>query len=168
MRTPLLTLQALLALALPLGSSACVTEAPRHSVDAAKSSPDALPRPWPTDFEASAVLVAEEVRVEGPPGLISHFALRVDPEFHDRSEETTPAGYLQTVVTKPGSPVEIRAYLDQLEIAAFARLTMLERPGDCDIVVRASGDVYFTRTKGGEPQRSPTLQLVAKQPPGPR
>lgn len=135
----------------------------RTSLRAAQAAGTSLP--WTSDFQNPALLVADEVHVEGPSGLLEHFALRVEPAFHERNEETTSAGYLQTVVAQADAPVEIRGYLDRLELAAIRRLTVLERPGDVDVIVEARGDVYWVRTDSGEEQRVPTLRLAGRRPP---
>ena len=106
------------------------------------------PPPWTDAFERPAVLVAEEVRVEGPVGLLHHLATVSDPEEFERTEKTVPEGFLQEVAVKPDTPgAEIRAQLDGLAIVAFRRLTALERPGEVDVVVVARGEAYWA---GGE------------------
>ena len=120
--------------------------------------------PWTRDFQDPALLVCEEVHISGPDGLLEHFALRVEPGYHTRKEETTANGYLQLIEVQPGVAVEIRGYLDQLEIAAFRRMTVLERPGDVEVSVEARGDVYFARRSTGEERRVPTLSLTGRKP----
>lgn len=158
----------LLVLLLAPVAAGCFAACTSSSMDAsARSSArgESPPVPWTRDFQDPAVLVAEEVFVQGPPGLLDHFAMRVDPDYHDRREETTSAGYLQLVETKPGLPVEIRGYLDQLEIAAFRRLRVLESPGDIEVSVEARGEVYFARRGTGEERRVPSLRLIGRRSP---
>jgi len=116
-------------------------------------------RPWPQTFVTPAVLVAREVTIEGPPGLLDHFALRPDQRSHDYVVRTLPEGLLQEVTLLADVPPEpIRGYLDQLEVAAELRLRVLERAVDCELVVTASGDAFFQRP--GEPERrGETLRL---------
>lgn len=120
---------------------------------AAGPTPAAAPaRAWPQTFAAPAVLVAREVTIEGPPGLLEHLALRQDTRVHDYVTRTVPEGLLQEVTLKADvSPEVIRCYLDQLEVAAETRLRVLQRPGDCELIVTATGDAFFQRP--GEPER---------------
>jgi hypothetical protein len=121
-------------------------------------------RPWPQTFVTPAVLVAREVSIEGPPGLLEHFALRPDQRAHDYVVRTVPEGLLQEVTLRADVPPEpIRGYLDQLEVAAEVRLRVLERAVDCELVVRASGDAFFQRP--GQPeQRGESLRLDESSP----
>jgi hypothetical protein len=70
-----------------------------------------------------------------------------------------PEGLLQEVTLLPEVTSEpIRAWLDQLEIAAEARLSVLERSVDCELSISARGDAFFQRP--GEPERrGETLHL---------
>lgn len=125
--------------------------------------------PWTKDFQQPAVLLAREVRIEGPRGLLQHVATISDPSEFNRTEKTIPEGFLQEIVVKPelaraqleGEGAEIRAQIDQLAIVATHRLYVLERPGPVDVVVLASGDVYYARGKETE-QRGATLRLEGK------
>ncbi|HVS17916.1 MAG TPA: hypothetical protein VMT18_04890 [Planctomycetota bacterium] len=106
-----------------------------------------------------AVLVAREVSIEGPPGLLEHFALRPDQRVHEYVVRTVPEGLLQEVTLRADVPPEpIRGYLDQLEVAAEVRLRVLERAVDCELVVHASGDAFFQRP-GRPEQRGESLRL---------
>jgi hypothetical protein len=42
---------------------------------------------------------------------------------------------------------------------------VLERPGATDVVVQASGDVFWRAIEGGEELRRPSLRLVGSPPP---
>ena len=118
--------------------------------------------PWTKDFEVAAVLLAADVRIEGPRGLIQHVATVSDPESLARAEKTLPEGFLQETTVKPEAPgAEIRAQLDRLSIVATHRLTILERPGPVDVVVVATGDAYWS--SGGQAEkRGDTLRFQGK------
>ena len=114
--------------------------------------------PWTETFRAPALLIADEIRVEGPKGLLDHFAARVEPDHHHYTAETLPEGFVQTFELKRrGSGIEIRAQLDAWELVAIEKLVALERPGDVDAVVFARGDVYWCDTATGAERRGPTL-----------
>lgn len=120
-------------------------------------------RPWTDRFRPPALLVADSVRVEGPVGLLDHIATRSEPDAHVRREETTTQGFLQEIVQKPDAPpAEIRAFLDQLEIVAMKRVTVLERPGPVDVVVIATGDVYLRDLTAKTERRESSLRIEGK------
>lgn len=123
-------------------------------------APQALP--WTAAFLESALLVASEVRIEGPPGLIAHFVGRVE-EGVASEVKTVPEGLRQTFTVEGRAAVEIRAQLDQLRIVAERRLVVLERPGPVDVLIEARGDVYHRDPQGRE-VRSPSLRLVGPVP----
>lgn len=118
--------------------------------------------PWTEDFQKPAVLVAQEVRIEGPRGLLQHVATISDPSELDRVEKTVPEGFLQEIVVKPDAVgAEIKAQLDQLAIVATRRLYVLERPGPVGVLVLARGDAYYALGKETE-KRGETLRLEGK------
>lgn len=120
-------------------------------------------RPWTDRFRKPSLLVADTVRVEGPVGLLEHLATRTEPDAHSRREETTTQGFLQEIVQKPDVPLaEIHAFLDQLEIVAMKRITVLERPGPVDVVVVATGDVYFRDIAAKTERRETSLRIEGK------
>lgn len=126
---------------------------------------DALaPKPWTDRFMKPAALVALDVRIEGPKGLLEHIATVQDPAVLDLEVKTTSAGLLQTITFKPGAAggSEIRAQLDQLAIAALRKLTILERPGPVDVLVVASGDAFWQEKGTDKELRSPTVRLEGK------
>lgn len=122
------------------------------------------PTPWTDAFEVESVLMADEIRVEGPPGLIEHLAIRQEPAFHDHTAKTVEAGFLQESVSKGEALAPIRAKLDGLTLAAFQRLTVLERVVDGDVVVYAVGDAQFSKLETGEQRTAASLTLRGKQP----
>lgn len=163
----------LMVLSAGLTAGAC--SAPKkadHSASAATSgaAPSAEPPkaaleppPWTDAFSVSTALLAAEVRIEGPPGLISHFASVSDPEELSRTEKTVPEGFLQVIAVKPEARgAKITAQLDRLAIVALERLTILERPGGKTVVVLAKGDAYWENPKTGEVKRGETLQFEGK------
>jgi len=118
--------------------------------------------PWTDAFRQPAVLIAGEVRIEGPRGLLQHVATIANATELDRVEKTIPEGFLQEIVVKPeAAGAEIRAQLDQLAIVATHRLRVLERPGPVDVVVIANGDAYYARGKEAE-QRGGILRFEGK------
>ncbi len=123
-----------------------------------------IARPWTTTFEAKAVLIANVVRIEGPPGLIDHVATRPVAGSHALKTETVPEGFSQIILAlDPARGIEIQAVLDQVQIMAMQKLEVLERPGDVPVILSASGDVFY-RTDAGEEQRGANLRIVGTAP----
>ena len=121
--------------------------------------------PWTDAFQKSAVLLANEVRVEGPQGLIAHIATVSNPELLDRVEKATPEGFLQVVRLKEGvHGVEIKAQLDRLTIVALERLSVLEHPGATSVVVDAKGEVFWQDLESKSEKRGEALRLEGKVP----
>ena len=127
-------------------------------------------RPWTQEFEQRTLLLADSVRIEGPVGLLEHLATRPNPEFHERSERTTPDGFLQEIQSRvTGQGSEIYAWLDKLEIVALRKLVVLEAPSQTDVVVEAAGEVLWKPLESDQPERrEATLRLVGKPPAWPR
>lgn len=127
-------------------------------------SASSAPRPWTESFMEPAVLVAREVSIEGPVGLLEHLALQVDPDVHEYVVKTTSAGFKQDLAFKrPASGQVLRAQLDQLVIAAELGIHVLERPGDDPVVVTAVGNAVWTSTAGAE-RRGERLRLSGAEP----
>ncbi len=133
-----------------------------HSAENASATPPApadtvaaAPElPWPEDFKASAILLADEIEVRGPKGLLAHIALRQDPDLIDYRMETTSAGLLQEARARADAGyVEIRAQLDNWAVVAMQRMTILERPGDVPVEVRARGNAVWHPANGAAEQR---------------
>lgn len=125
---------------------------------------DQLDVPWTPSFTRGAVLIADEVWVEGPKGLLNHFAARVVEPHHRQSVETIPAGFQQIVeVVNLDAGVEIRSILDSMQIVAVKRLTVLERPGDVRVKIRATGRVYYKRD-GQDAIERPSIELMGAEP----
>ena len=120
------------------------------------------PKPWTDAFMEKAVLVADEVLIEGPEGLLDHSATRAEPEFHARTERTLADGYLQEIRVKAANAPEIRCQLDGLQIAAGKRLRILQRPGPVAVTVRATGAAFWKEVATGKEQRAEKIELVGE------
>jgi hypothetical protein len=144
-------------------ASAAASGAGPSSDPSKASNPKLEPPPWTEAFSESTALLAAEVRIEGPPGLISHVASVSDPEELSRTEKTVPEGFLQVIEVKPEARgAKIAAQLDRLAIVALQRLIILERPGGTTVIVMAKGEVYWENPKTGEVKRGETLRLDGK------
>jgi len=160
------------ALCVPLLLFACVTPE-KHSESPFAPAPDPnagpptdahAPKPWTERFFAVGMLAANDVRIEGPDGLLEHVVSSQDLQISEVVTKTTTDGLLQTITLRTDAVgAEIRAQLDNLAISCFRSLTILERPGPVDVVVTAAGDVYFLE-KGSEQGelRAPTLRVVGQ------
>jgi hypothetical protein len=121
------------------------------------------PRPWTQAFRSPALVVADSVYVEGPRGLLDHIAARTEDGFHSYVAETLPEGFQQRFeVLRPEAGVELRAYLDAYEIVAFRELIVLERPGELDVLLRASGDTFWRDVTSGAERRGPEFSRVGR------
>ncbi|MSR61703.1 MAG: hypothetical protein EXS08_04540 [Planctomycetes bacterium] len=115
------------------------------------------PREWTRAFQKAAVLVADEIFIEGPSDLIDHVVLVADPDTNEYTTKTVTQGLLQELVAKPNSHVELGAQLDAWKLAAFRRITVLQRPGEVCVTVRASGEAYFAPADGSGEKRENQL-----------
>lgn len=132
---------------------------------AAPNAPVAPPAPkaWTDKFQQRALLVADEVRIEGPDGLLDHVASSIDPETLTRTEKVTPDGFLTTIEHKTGAPPgEIKVQLDRTEIVALRRVVLLERPGPVDVVLSAKGDILWTDLVTKAESRPRELRIEGK------
>lgn len=119
--------------------------------------------PWTDAFQRLAVLVAEEVRIEGPPGLMAHCVIQQNAEFFDYEAKTTPDGFLQIATAKDGAGDQaIQAHLDGLTLAVEKRLVVLERPGPGPVIVEARGSVFLQDVAAGTEKRDEQLRLVGE------
>jgi hypothetical protein len=120
--------------------------------------------PWTPSFTRGALLIADEIRVEGPVGLLEHIATRVIEPHHRQAVETLPEGFQQLVeVVDPASGIEIRSHLDSMQIVAVRRITILERPGDVRVTIKAVGRVYY-KADGKDAVERPSLELLGAEP----
>lgn len=114
--------------------------------------------PWTRAFRAPAVLIADEIRVEGPDDLLAHFASLQDPGTTTYSSRTTDEGLLQETVMQPGvGGAEITAQLDGWELHALRRLVVLQRFTDAPVTVRGSGNAYWASASGAGERRGEML-----------
>jgi hypothetical protein len=120
--------------------------------------------PWTGRFAKESALVAMNVRIEGPRGLLEHVAIVDQPDLHERTVTTIPEGFLQTIKVRPDAPgAEIRAHLDNLTVLALRELVVLERPGLVDVLVIANGDAFYSETNApGSDQRGDSLRFEGK------
>jgi hypothetical protein len=154
------------SLPLVLLAAACTT-VPAETSEPAGTTTGLPDRGWTEEFFEPAVLLANEIRISGPPGLMRHFAMRADEPWHTRTESTTPDGYVQEVRVRDvdlKAIVEIRGYLDRMELVALRGIRVLERVSEGPVVVEASGDVFYSLTATGESQREQALRLVGEPP----
>ncbi len=121
--------------------AACAGPAP--APEPGPEAPAVIP-PFTTAFREPGVLVAERVRIEGPVGLLEHFAAVQDPERFEYVAEATDEGFRQRWTLLPGVFGEIRGQLDGWQIAALSRLEVLERHREGPVVLEASGDVFVS------------------------
>lgn len=112
-----------------------------------------VPAPWTEAFLSPAVLMADSIRIEGPPGLFEHAVTRADDALFLRKVETISEGRLQTVRPRPDSPQleVVRAQLDTWQLAAFREVVFLERLDPAlPVRVVATGDAVWRDTDGKE------------------
>jgi len=119
---------------------------------------------WTPSFTRGALLIADELEIEGPRGLLQHLAARVVEPHHRQQVETLPEGFRHIIeVVDPSVGIEIRAHLDQMQMVAMRRITILERPGNVRVKVRALGQVFYKRD-GAEPVERASLELQGADP----
>lgn len=152
---PFRTTLLLLAFSLPF---ALACQAPREPESGLVLEPVALPsRTWTDAFRREAVLVADEIVIEGPHDLIDHVVLQQDEETTAYTTKTVTEGLWQELVARPETGVEVRAQLDGWSLAAFRRITVLQRPGDVPVTVRARGKAYWAAVDGSGERRQENL-----------
>ena len=156
-RLPTFALSALLVLCAACTSPTSSSEPAGPATDV-PLPPSSLP--WTSAFLEPAWLLADTVHIEGPPGLIEHFVGRYE-EGISTDVKTLPEGLRQTYEVMGQLPIEVRAQLDQLTIAAMRKIVVLERPGPVDVVVEARGDVVYVDPTGRE-RREAVVRLVGK------
>ena len=139
------------------------------------TSPVAAKAEWTERFSAQAILVADEIEVEGPRGLLSHFVLRQETEFAKYATETTERGLEQSLVRHDGAPaIELRAQLDAWVLVAAVSIRALERPGEVPVIVRGRGNAVWrpvgtqsadaVETFGGGERRGPVIEFRVDVP----
>lgn len=170
-RTPFVVVVASLALAAACSSpkkSDASSGAQRSQAEreAEPARPRAPEKPWTTAFGAKAALVADEVTIEGPPGLLNHVVVQQSDEFFVHEQRATAEGLLLTTAVKPdaGGAPPIRVRLDAWTIDALVRVRVLERPIEAPVVVQLSGEAWYRELAGGSEQRSAVLRFVGDRP----
>jgi hypothetical protein len=142
----------------PAKSSTPFAAAPDPNAPPPADMAAAKAKPWTDRFLAPGVLVADEVRIEGPKPLLEHVVTRPEAGAHETRLQTIPAGLEQTIVVRsPGA--DIRGQIDQLAISALRRVVILERPGAGDVLVTAIGDVYWKDGQTGKETRAQSLRI---------
>jgi hypothetical protein len=119
-------------------------------------------RPWTGAFLREAVLVADEIAIEGPRDLIDHVVLQQDEETTSYATKTIPAGLWQELVSRPEMGVEVHAQLDGWSLAAFKRITVLQRPGEVPVTVRALGKAFWSLADGSDERRAESLAFQGR------
>jgi hypothetical protein len=135
---------------------ACLRE---RAPESAQAPADAAPlaREWTRAFQREAVLVADEIVIEGPSDLIDHVALQADVGTNVYTTKTVTAGLLQELVARSESGVEVRGQLDAWSLGAFRRITVLQRPGEVPVTIRARGKAYWAAADGSGERRAEEL-----------
>lgn len=146
----------------PAASGAATdSQADQSAIEGAR---EVVPAPWPEDFKASVMLLADRIRVEGPPGLLDHCVTRSDDGVFLRTVKATSEGLLQVVQPGPGAAGEIvRGQLDGWALAATRELVLLERPASDEVRVIAEGQVVWA-TPDGERAEWPRKVFTAAVP----
>ena len=158
MKVPMSLRSASILLACTLLIPALACRGPQEPGSTLVLEPRASPaRPWTGAFLREAVLVAEEIVIEGPSDLIDHVVLRQDEETTVYTTKTIPAGLWQELAARPEMGVEVRAQLDAWSLAAFRRITVLQRPGDVPVTVRAVGRAFWSAADGSDERRAENL-----------
>ena len=162
MRSPLLRrLDAALLVAGLVLAGGCGSPSSGKRETAEPTEPLRPPNVWIEVFEEPAVLLARDVRIEGPPGLLSHVAVRQEPASHEHTVRMVGEGLLQETRVRPQAlGTVIRGTLGRLAIAAESSLTVLARPGSVPVRILASGDAYYGLADGGDERRGQTLELT--------
>jgi len=160
--------------ALLVWSSACgapKTEPDPGTPEALASGVEVQLAPWPKCFQRAALLVADEITIEGPKGLLDHVALGQDDTLLDYTVETLPQGFRQSLTRKKEVGfVEIKAALDALEMTALKRIVVLERPGNVPVKIVANGQVWWRSTdprgplSGPAERRGEVLEISSTNP----
>ncbi len=147
-----------LVCSLPLLALAAACQREREPEPApVRSSVPPVPTVWTEAFRREAVLVADEIVIEGPADLIDHMVLRPDPDTSVYSTKTIPAGLLQELSALPATRMEVRGQLDAWSLAAFRKITVLQRPGEVPVTVRALGNAYWAAADGSGERRQDQL-----------
>lgn len=154
---------ALLALAFAPACRSAPAPQPEQGLEL---EPLTLPaRSWTREFQREAVLIADEIEIEGPPDLVDHVALQSDPETNLYTSQTITQGLFQELLSRPEMGTPVRGQLDGWSLAAVRRITVLQRPGEVPVRVRARGNVYWAAADGSGEKRENQLEFVGQHEP---
>jgi len=137
---------------------ACAGTPPKGSPQELAGTPPP-PRPWTSAFQREALLMADEIEIEGPSDLVDHVVLRQDDETSEYVTKTISEGLLQRLVARPEMGVPVQANLDGWALAAFREIRVLQRPGDVPVVVRARGQAFWAEASSGGERRENMLEF---------
>ena len=131
-----------------------------HPNDARES---VAPRPWTSRFGQPAVLLAEEIYIEGPNDLVEHLVTVQHPELvYDA--KTTEEGLRQEIRVASGvGGLEVKAQLDAWELVALKRMVILQRPTWAPVKVRAYGNAWWTMADESDERRDQVLEFVGER-----
>jgi hypothetical protein len=120
--------------------------------------------PWTTAFLSPSLLVATEIQIVGPEDLLEHVAVRQATAHVSYETKTVEEGLLQTlVVVGEGNDATIKVQLDGWGIVALRRLTILQRPGEVPVTVRAIGEAWWSAVDGSEERREAVLRFEGER-----
>ena len=120
-------------------------------VPACSSNPelDTSPRPprsegrWTNAFLTPSLLIAEDIRIEGPPALRSRLGLPQGGKNLNSITKATDNGLLHIFTLGGDEGDTIQAHLDRWHIVATKRLQVLERPFEADVQIVARGEAAW-------------------------
>jgi hypothetical protein len=156
-------LSSLLPFGLAVLAGGCVSEGDPKADQAAAETVYA-PAPWTTRYASKGVVMAREIVVEGPEGLREHAALQQNDTVATIVVDTTAVGLVQQLTkrdTLDGQFVELRGHVDNWNLVAFERITLIERPDrNGPVRVIAMGEAYVSTD--GEERRGERLEVVGE------
>ncbi|MCP3918285.1 MAG: hypothetical protein GY711_22285 [bacterium] len=117
--------------------------------------PEPEPARWTDAFRGKSTLLAHNVAIVGPIGLLDHIAVRSDDALYERSAKTTEEGFLQTVRSRQEGEI-VRAHLDAWLLAGERSISILESPTATSVTVTARGEAVRLDPLGNE-ERAPEL-----------
>jgi len=142
-----------------LAAGLCACTSPDGGGSSAGSSAEKNAATWTSEFQVSAILIAEEISIEGPPGLIDHVAYKQMPE-QKYAAKTTAEGFLQEVTGTEANEEAIWIHLDNLTMNAVRRGRWLERVSDGPVRVTGRGRAYWKNLETGQEKRAETIELL--------
>lgn len=147
------------------GGQVVSEEPPRSLAEPAPADQDSQawePGAWTSRFRAPAALIAEEVFISGPRGLLDHVVSADAPET-TYLVKTTPDGLLQERTAQPGVEfVKIQTQVDQWKIVGTQKVVILERPGRVHVVVEVRGNAYYNDDELASPDQGERFRFVGE------